>query len=141
MSDSTDIIGRLAREAGQRNSGAPVAGGFGRVLLLSMLAAFAVGVLLICLAFAGTFDPVRVISSYPFHFKIGTMALLAAGAFLALRHLGIPGSDARIAWAVLPGPVALLLLALFDRSGFPLLGRDAASVPICFFAILGASLP
>lgn len=30
---------------------------------------------------------------------------------------------------------------LLDRSGFPVLARDALSVPICYFAILGTSLP
>jgi len=35
----------------------------------------------------------------------------------------------------------LLFLAISDRSGFPLLGRDASSVPICFLAIVGASVP
>lgn len=140
MSDTAEIIRRLAAEAGQGGR-EPDARVFGRRLLRGTAGAFLLGLALICAVFAGSFDPVQVLGSYPFHFKIATMALLAAGAFLALRQQGIPGSDARLIWAVLPGPLALLLLAVFDRSGFPLLGRDAASVPICFFAILGAALP
>jgi len=140
MSDTAEIIRRLASEAGQ-GGGEPNARVFGRWLLRGSFCAFLLGLVLICWVFAGSFDTVRVLGSYPFHFKIATMALLAVGAFLALRQQGIPGSDARIAWALLPGPALLLVLALLDHSGFPLLGRDAASVPICFFAILGAGLP
>jgi hypothetical protein len=141
MSDTTDVIKRLAGEAGQQRGASQTTGDFSRLLFAGTLGAFALAVLLICLAFAGSFDPEAVLRSYPFHFKIATMALLAIGAFLVLRQQGIPGSSGWMALAAVPGPVALFLLAVFDRSGFPLLGRDAASVPICFFAILGASLP
>lgn len=141
MSDTIDVIRRLAREAGQQGGASQTAGDFSRKLFIGTVGAFALAVLLICLAFAGSFDPATVLRSYPFHFKIGTMALLAAGAFLVLRQQGIPGSSRWTMLAALPGPIALLLLAIFDRSGFPLLGRDSSSVPICFFAILGASFP
>ncbi|HVE21692.1 MAG TPA: NrsF family protein [Acidocella sp.] len=141
MSDTIDVIKHLAREAGQQGGASQTIGDFNRLLLTGTVGAFALAFLLVCLAFAGSFDPGTVLRSYPFHFKIGTMALLAAGAFLILRQQGIPGASLRIAIAALPGPVALLFLAIFDRSGYPLFGQNAASVPICFFAILGASLP
>ena len=136
MSDA-DFIARLAGEAGQGKGQAR----FGRPLLAATLGAFVLAVLLILAVFAGTFDAGVVLRSYPFHFKEGTMLLLAAGAFWWLRQQGIPGSGGKAAWALLPGPLVLLLLAATDGSGYPLLGRDQASVPICYFAILGASLP
>jgi hypothetical protein len=137
MSDTTDFIKRLAGEAGQGRGQAR----FGKPLLLATLGAFVVAVLLIIAVFAGTFDAASVLQSYPFHFKEGTMLLLACGAFWLLRQQGIPGSSDKAAWALLPGPAVLCLLALCDGSGYPLLGRDAASVPICYFAILGAAVP
>jgi hypothetical protein len=141
MSETTDFIKHMAAEAG-RPTGAGYAGAaFGRVLFAGTVGAFALAVLLICLVFAGTFGPAEVLRSYPFHFKLGTMGLLAMGAFLTLRQQGIPGASTWMALAALPGPVVLLFLAIFDRSGFPLLGRDATAVPICFFAIVGASVP
>lgn len=141
MSETTDFIKRMAAEAGLRSEAGYAGAAFGRVLFAGTVGAFVLAVLLIDLVFAGTFDLTEVLRSYPFHFKLGTMGLLALGAFLTLRQQGIPGSSAWMALAALPGPVALLLLAIFDRSGFPLLGREATSVPICFFAIVGASVP
>ncbi|MCB8879935.1 DUF1109 domain-containing protein [Acidisoma cellulosilytica] len=136
MSD-TDFIVRLATEAGQGCGSAR----FGRPLLLGTLGAFVVAIALILAVFAGTFDAASVLQSYPFHFKEGTMLLLAAGAFWLLHQQGIPGTSDRAAWALLPGPLLLCVLALTDGSGYPLLGRDSASVPICYFAILGAAVP
>ena len=141
MSETTDFIKRMAAEAGRPSEAGYAGAAFGRVLFAGTVGAFALAVLLIYLVFEGTFDLADVLRSYPFHFKLGTMGLLAMGAFLTLRQQGIPGSSAWMALAALPGPVTLLLLAIFDRSGFPLLGRDASSVPICFFAIVGASVP
>lgn len=141
MSNTIDVIKCLAREAGERGGASQTVRDFSWTLFIGTVGAFSLALLLICIAFAGSFDPATVLRSYPFHFKIGTMALLAAGAFLGLRQHGIPGTSRWAALAALPGPIALFLLAVFDRSGFPLLGRDVASVPICFLAILGASLP
>jgi len=141
MSETSDFITRLAADAG-RPSGPGYAGAaFDRILLASTMGAFVLALALICLAFAGSFDPAEVLRSYPFHFKLVTMGLLAMGAFLVLRQQGIPGSSRWIALTALPGPAMLLFLAISDRSGFPLLGRDASSVPICFLAIVGASVP
>lgn len=141
MSDTGDVIKRMAAEAGRPGETGFAGAAFDRVLFAGTIGAFGLAVLLISLVFAGTFDLSEVLRSYPFHFKLGTMGALAIGAFLTLRQQGIPGASGWVALAVLPGPVVLLLLALFDRSGFPLLGRDATSVPICFFAIAGASVP
>lgn len=141
MSWTTDFIKRMAAEAGLPSEAGYAGAAFDRVLFGGTVGAFALAVLLIYLVFAGSFDLAEVLRSYPFHFKLGTMGLLAVGAFLTLRQQGIPGSSPWMALAALPGPLVLLLLAIFDRSGFPLLGRDATAVPICFFAILGASLP
>jgi hypothetical protein len=141
MSETTDFIKRMAAEAGQPSEAGYAGAAFDRVLFAGTVGAFALAVLLIYLVFAGTFDFADVLRSYPFHFKLGTMGLLAMGAFLTLRQKGVPGSSAWMALAALPGPLVLLLLAVFDRSGFPLLGRDVTSVPICFFSIVGASSP
>ncbi|MCB8876175.1 NrsF family protein [Acidisoma silvae] len=136
MSD-TDFIAKLAGEAGQGRGSAR----FGRPLLLSTLAAFVLAIAIILAVFAGTFDAGSVLRSYSFHFKEATMLLLAAGAFWLLRQQGIPGTSHKAAWAILPGPLLLACLAITDSSGYPLLGRDSVSVPICYFAILGASVP
>jgi len=141
MSETTDFIKRIAAEAGEPSEAAYAGAALGRVLFAGTVGAFALAVLLIVVVFVGTFDPAEVLRSYPFHFKLGTMGLLAMGAFLTLRQQGTPGSSPWMALASLPGPMALLLLAIFDHSGFPLLGSDATSVPICFFAVVGASLP
>lgn len=141
MSETSAMIRRLAAEAGQPAGPALSVRGFAWALAVAAIGALAIGILLICVAFAGTFDAARVVRSYPFHFKIVTMALLALGGFLALRHQGVPGSDRRASLAILPGIAVLALLALCDRSGFPVLGRDALSVPICYLAVSGASLP
>jgi hypothetical protein len=137
MSDASNFITRLAVEAGQGQGTSR----FGRPLLLAALGAFLGALALILAVFAGTFDAGATLRSYPFHFKEGTMLLLAGGAFWWLRQQGIPGTSDRAAWAILPGPLVLCLLALTDGSGYPLLGRDSASVPICYFAILGAAVP
>ena len=136
MSD-TDFIRHLAAEAGQ-GRGTPR---FGKPLLLATIGAFVMAIALILVVFAGTFNAVAVLQSYPFHFKEACMLLLACGAFWLLRQQGIPGTSDRAAWAILPGPLVLAFLALTDGSGYPLLGRDSASVPICYFAILGAAVP
>ena len=141
MSETTNFIKHMAAEAGQPAEAGYAGAAFDRILFLGTVGAAALAVVLIYLVFAGTFDLTGVLRSYPFHFKFGTMGLLAMGAFLTLRQQGIPGSSPWVALAALPGPVVLLLLAIFDHSGFPLLGRDATSVPICFCAIVGASLP
>jgi hypothetical protein len=137
MSDTTDVIRRMAGEAGQGRGSAR----FGRPLLLATLGAFVVALALILAIFAGTLNAPAVLQSYPFHFKEGTMLLLACGAFWLLRQQGIPGTSDKAAWALLPGPLVLCFLAISDGSGYPLLGRDSASVPICYFAILGAAVP
>jgi hypothetical protein len=141
MSDTSEMIRHLAREAGTPAGSGRSAGDFAGPLLGATLIAFALALGVILLMFAGSFDPGAVLGSFAFHCKAGAMLVLAGGAFLLVRHHGVPGSSGAVSAALLPGLALPVLAAVIDRSGFPLFGRDTASVPICFFAILAAALP
>lgn len=141
MNDTLELIERLARDAGRRDSSDTVPATFKTLLLMSTVGAFCVGLALICTFFAGHFNATKVIMSFPFQFKTATMTILAVAAFLTLQREGVPGSDMRIAWSILLAPAALGLLVMLDGGSYPPFGTHRESVPICFLAICGASAP
>jgi hypothetical protein len=141
MSGTSALIKLLAQEAGTKTGFGRADDDFGWRLLLAALIAFAVALGLILLAFGPSIDIGTVLGSYPFYYKAGIMLLLAGGSFSVVRHHSVPGSSGFAALALLPGLVVPFLGAVFDASGFPLLGRDTVSVPICFFSIVATSLP
>ncbi|MFC7398507.1 DUF1109 domain-containing protein [Chelatococcus sp. GCM10030263] len=141
MTDTNAMIRCLAREAGARSESRCAGTEFGRTLLGASLIAFVLALGLVLLVGGRDVDWDTVLRSDPFHYKAGVMILLASGAFVVVRHEGVPGSSRWAALALLPGMAALLVGAIVDTSGFPLFGRDAASVPICFLSILALSLP
>jgi len=82
-----------------------------------------------------------ILSTWIFQFKVAAMTLMSCGALLLVRNASIPGLAARPVIAMTPALLFILVGAVFDRSGFPLLGAHALSVPICVGAIILASLP
>lgn len=131
-----DLIRALGSEAGRSRPGsfwlALPAGS-----VLALLAAFAV----VFLVIGPRADLEAIATTWTFLFKVVAMVLLALAGIREVRAAAIPGSASRPLAALLPAILFLTAGALLDRSGFPLLGARALSVPYCVGAILLASLP
>jgi hypothetical protein len=114
---------------------------FGTLMPILTLLALALSILVILVWFGSGLYLNQVLRSAAFLYKAGSMILLAAGAFVVVRHLAMPGTSALSALALLPGLVVLTLGTGLDPSDYPLFGRTAVSVPSCMIAIVTASLP
>ena len=73
--------------------------------------------------------------------KILSMLALAFGAWLLVRDAALPGGPRFRIGVLLPGVLLLLLGAVTDTSGLPLMGRSSWTVPICVSSIFLVSLP
>lgn len=133
-----DLIRGLAAQAGRRSSLSfrfsivlPVA------LAFSILAATGVVVMI-----AGPrSDLIHILPTWTFLFKVIGMVLVAAGGFELVWTVVQPGQAPRTVLFLAPALVFLLTGALFDRSGFPLLGVHTYSVLNCAGTIIMASIP
>lgn len=76
-----------------------------------------------------------------FLFKIVSMGLAAAGAFLLLLRAGTPGLPIRPLPVLLPAVAMLVAGAVLDPSGFPVAGQQTFSVLKCLGSIVLAALP
>jgi hypothetical protein len=139
MSETDLVIRRLASQAGKNPDKRRME--FGTLMPILTLLALALSILVILVWFGSGLDLDRILRSAAFLYKAGSMILLAAGAFVVVRHLAMPGTSALSALALLPGLVVLTLGAGLDPSDYPLFGRTAVSVPSCMIAIVTASLP
>lgn len=137
--DTDTIIRKLAADAGRGER--TTARSFEAGLLLTVAAGLACAVALVFFWFGVQPSLPETIRSAPFHHKVTAMLLLAAGGMVLVRHLGRPGSSPKAALALLPGLAILVVGALADQSGFPMLGRTSISVPSCVLAIVLLSVP
>jgi len=133
-----DLIRGLAAQAGKSASLSlrlsivlPVA------LVFSILAATGVVVMI-----AGPrSDLMQILPTWTFLFKVIGMVLVAAGGFQLVLTVVQPGQAPHTVLFLAPALVFLLIGALFDRSGFPLLGVHTYSVLKCAGTIIMASIP
>ncbi|SCY88804.1 DUF1109 domain-containing protein [Rhizobium sp. NFACC06-2] len=133
-----DLIRGLASQAGRRSSLSfrfsivlPVA------LAFSILAATGVVVMI-----AGPrSDLMQILPTWTFLFKVIGMVLVAVGGFQLVWTVVQPGQVPRTVIFLAPALAFLLIGALFDRSGFPLLGVHTYSVLNCAGTIIMASIP
>lgn len=133
-----DLIKGLAKQAGKGSSGAPSLSIVLPVaLVFSILSA--TGVVLLTAGVRS--DLAQILPTWTFQFKVIGMVLIAAGAVQLARTVVTPGQAPRAILCLAPGLVFLLSGALFDRSGFPLLGVHTYSVPSCAGIIIMASIP
>jgi len=132
------LIKGLATQAGKASSGAP-----SLFIVLSVALVFSIlGATGVVVTIAGErSDLVQILPTWTFQFKVIGMVLIAAGAFQLAMTAVRPGRALRALLRLTPGLVFLLVGALFDRSGFPLLGPRTYSVPNCAGTIIMASIP
>lgn len=140
-SSQTDaVISRLARDAGATDS-RPSPRSFEAGLLAAVGAGLVCAIALVFIWFGVQPDLGATLRSAPFHHKLISMLVLAAGGILVVRHLARPGSSPAALLALLPGLAIPLAGALTDPSGYPVLGRSGISVPSCVLAIVLLSVP
>ncbi|WP_207485289.1 NrsF family protein [Arenibaculum pallidiluteum] len=133
-----DLIQGLAMEAGQSRAGRL---SFELVLSLGIVAAI-IGAFAIVLLLAGPRPGLPLLAqSWIFQFKVIAMVLLAGGAAWLVRDAARPGAPTRLGGALAPALLFLAANVVLDRSGYPLSGARALSVPVCVGTIVLASLP
>jgi hypothetical protein len=139
LGDTTSLIRNMAGEAGtaRARAGMPL----DRALALATAAALALAVLLVFLIFGVSDALPATIRSGPFHHKVASTMLIAAGGFWLVRAVSRPDGGRLPLLALLPGVALLALGGATDGSGLPVLGRSGVSVPICLGAIIVVSLP
>lgn len=138
--DTRVMIRNLAHDAGMKPSGAF---SFDTALLLGAASSFiaALLVLILMLAMLGIHpDLVTTLGSAPFRHKVSSMLTVACAGLLLVRYVGRPGTRGPALIAVLPGLTLLIIGAISDASGLPVIGRSAISAPICLAAIVCLSL-
>ena len=133
-----DLIRDFAREAGLRKRNALP---FDRALSLGIAASLLSALAIVIGVFGVRPDLAAAASTGMFHFKIAATIMLALGGLCLVRFTARPGSSWLGVLALMPGLLLLLAGVAFDRSGFPILGGRAISVPSCVGAIVLASLP
>jgi hypothetical protein len=136
---TNDLIGSLAQEAGSRRTRSGL--WLERRLGLAVVLALGLGAGLAILLFGSGPSLASTVPTAPFWHKIACSLAVAAGGFLLVRSLARPDGSGRSIVALLPAAALLVLGAVTDESGFPVLGRSGQSVPICLAAIVLLSLP
>lgn len=136
---TNDLIGSLAQEAGSRHTRSKL--WLERRLGLAAILALGFGAGLAILLFGSGPSLASTVPTAPFWHKVACSLAIAAGGFLLVRSLARPEGSGRSIVALLPGVALLVLGAVTDESGFPVLGRSGQSVPICLAAIVLLSLP
>jgi hypothetical protein len=135
--DTNSLIKNLAQEAATQPRRRL---GLDGAILGAAVLALAVAIVLVFMIFGVSTALVATIRSAPFHHKVASTLLIAAGSFFLVRQIARPESRRLPLVALLPG-AALLALGAADGSGLPVLGRSGVSVPICLGAIVAVSLP
>jgi hypothetical protein len=136
--DTDLMIRNLAGEAGAGQLRPSFS--FESTLLLATVLSLAAAIALVFATFGFQPELAATLRSAPFHHKIVSMLTLAGGGLLVVRHAGKPGSGALALATLLPGLALLLIGAISDTSGFPLMGRSDISVPSCVTAMVLLSL-
>jgi hypothetical protein len=140
VSDTDRLIRKLAHEAGTGQDRAAFS--FEGVLLLVTILSLAVAVTGVLLMFGIRPDLVAYVQGAPFHFKIASTLALACGSFVLVRYAGRPGNGGLLPLlALFPALAVLVVGAVTDVSGLPVMGRSSLSVPICVGTIVVISLP
>jgi hypothetical protein len=134
-----DLVRRLAHEAGRP--------GPDRLSLTVAFPAAVIGAiaasLAVVLALVGLRpDLMAILGSWIFLFKVTAMLLLAGGGLFLVRAAATPGMAPKPALVLGPAMLFLVVSALADRSGLPLLGvNPPVSAFSCMGTIILASLP
>jgi hypothetical protein len=137
MTSTDDLIRSLASTAGTRPRGVS----HQTALAVTSAAALACALLLVFSVVGIRQDFIDMAVRMPFAFKVLYSCTLVAGAAVVAFYTATPGASS-IAWyAMLPAVIFLACGAIFDPTGFPIMGRTDAAVAICVGRILFLSLP
>jgi hypothetical protein len=136
MRSTDDLIRSLASAAGTRRSA-------------SLQVAFAVtGAASLACARLLVFSVIGIRQDFadmalrlPFAFKVAYTGALVVGASVVALHAATPGPSTTALYALSPAVILLALGAIFDPTGFPIMGRTDTAIVFCLRAILFLSLP
>ena len=136
MTSTDDLIRSLASTAGARRSAS-----LQTSFAVTGAASLACALLLVFLVIGIRPDFADMAVRMPFGFKLAYTGSLVVGTSVVALYAATPGASATALCAISPAVMFLACGAIFDPTGFPIMGRTNTAVVFCVSSILFLSLP